>query len=113
MNADGTERSSNADADLEREMAGAGALKGASPATHKEQAKAEIGNCLRSRLIDPAGAPGPVLVPDYMPRGLVREADFEWGRMHGERPHPDDPYTAESVRVSLSRLGEMLAAGDV
>jgi hypothetical protein len=41
--------------------------------------------------------------------------------MFGERPYfekegcppnPDDPYTIESVRVSLSRLMEKLTAGD-
>ena len=44
---------------------------------------------------------------------LVREADIEWGRRLGERPllekageapHPEDPYTAESVRATLERL---------
>jgi hypothetical protein len=51
---------------------------------------------------------------------LVREADAEWGRTFGERPyfdregqppHPDDPYTAQSVRAVLERLAESLRAG--
>jgi hypothetical protein len=51
---------------------------------------------------------------------LVRQADAEWGRVMGERPYfdrpgrppdPDDPYTTESVRASLSRLLETLGAG--
>jgi hypothetical protein len=50
---------------------------------------------------------------------LVREADVEWGQAFGERPYfqvegrppnPDDPYTAESVRVALARLGAQLRA---
>src|SRR5262245_43037570 len=58
---------------------------------------------------------------EYLLKELVREADVEWGRALGERPyfekegcppHPDDPYTAESVRATLSRLLEELAAGD-
>jgi hypothetical protein len=52
---------------------------------------------------------------------VVREADVEWGRVFGERPffeqegrppHPDDPYTLESVRAELTRLAEGLAAGE-
>ena len=44
---------------------------------------------------------------------LVQEADVEWGRAMDERPyfqrdgaepHPDDPYTAESVRAALSEI---------
>lgn len=62
-----------------------------------------------------------VLGSEYLLKELVREADVEWGRALGERPyfqnegsppHPDDPYTAESVRISLSRLLEKLNAGD-
>lgn len=49
---------------------------------------------------------------------LVRAADVEWGRVSEERPHfekqgsaphPDDPYTLESVRRCLSQLIEKLA----
>jgi hypothetical protein len=62
-----------------------------------------------------------VLGREYLLKELVREADVEWGRALGERPyfekegcppHPDDPYTAESVRAALSRLLEKLTAGD-
>jgi len=51
---------------------------------------------------------------------LVRETDVEWGRVYDERPHfdkdgqpphPDDPYTVESVRATLSRLLDTLAEG--
>jgi len=56
---------------------------------------------------------------DYLLKELVREADTEWGRATGERPffevegqppHPDDPYTTESVRAALGRLAETLAS---
>ena len=59
--------------------------------------------------------------PDLL-NELVREADMEWGQMHEERPHferegdpphPDDPYTVESLRAALSRLLEQLPADDV
>jgi hypothetical protein len=58
---------------------------------------------------------GRVLGSAYLLHDLVREADTEWGRMLGERPyfqregcppHPDDPYTIESVRVTLFQLVE-------
>jgi len=48
---------------------------------------------------------------------LVRHADVEWGRafeekprfdQQGEPPHPDDPYTMESVRSTLNGLLEKL-----
>jgi len=51
----------------------------------------------------------------------VREADVEWGRVFGERPyfqqagrlsHPDDSYTIDSVRLTLSQLIEKAAAGE-
>ena len=62
-----------------------------------------------------------VLDSDYLLRELSREADVEWGRVYGERPffekegsppHQDDPYTAESVRSTLVKLNEELAAAD-
>ena len=62
-----------------------------------------------------------VLDSDYLLKELVREADVDWGRTLGERPYfekegcppdPDDPYTIASVRATLSRLIENLAAGD-
>ena len=52
---------------------------------------------------------------------LVRSLDVEWGRVQGERPHfqktdgapkPDDPYTVESVRATLSKVLGALAAGE-
>jgi hypothetical protein len=61
-----------------------------------------------------------VLDTDYLLKELVRETDFEWGRANCERPyfekegvsaHPDDPYTFESVRKTLTGLVEQLAAG--
>jgi hypothetical protein len=62
-----------------------------------------------------------VLGSDYRLKELVREADVEWGRVQGERPHfeqegspphPDDPYTYESVRKTLVGLIEQLSAGE-
>ena len=64
---------------------------------------------------------GRVLDSEYLQNELVREADVEWGRVFGERPffakegcppHPDDLYTTESVRTSLSQLVEKLKAGE-
>jgi len=61
-----------------------------------------------------------VLDSDYLLEELVRDADVEWGRVMGERPffeqkgsspHPEDPYTIESVRNALTGLLEQLAAG--
>ena len=51
-----------------------------------------------------------ILGSDELLREVVREADVEWGRLMDERPHferdsipphPDDPYTIESVRAAL------------
>ena len=62
-----------------------------------------------------------VLSSEYLLSELVREADVEWGRVFNERPHfqreghpphPDDPYTDDSVRITLSQLTEKLAAGE-
>ena len=59
-----------------------------------------------------------VLASEHLLAELVREADAEWGRVLGERPyfqapdcppHPDDPYTIESVRLALSHLRQALA----
>lgn len=61
-----------------------------------------------------------VLASDHLLEDLVREADEEWGRVQGERPyfqgpgrapHPDDPYTIDSVRRALVQLRETLASG--
>lgn len=60
-----------------------------------------------------------ILNSDYLLKELVRDADVEWGRVMQERPyfekegsppHPDDPYTVESVRKALSELVRQLAA---
>ena len=131
-------------------LAGPGSMKGASPVTRKRQAEAELQDYLGRHVADSAGIlPGlllrqvgesdlllnnldqplvvlaayveQVLGSDYLLKELVREADAEWGRATGERPHfeqegrpphPDDPCTAESVRASLSRLLEVLSARD-
>jgi len=62
-----------------------------------------------------------VLRSEYLLANLVREADVEWGRVVGERPYfqqpgspppPGDPYTTDSVRITLSQLIEKLAAGE-
>ena len=62
-----------------------------------------------------------ILSSDYRLKELVRAADIEWGRVFGERPYfetvgvaadPNDPYTIESVRTTLSGLLEQLAAVD-
>jgi hypothetical protein len=62
-----------------------------------------------------------VLDSDYLLKEVVREADIEWGRVMLERPHfeneglpphPDDPYTIETVRSTLSQLVVELTAGD-
>lgn len=62
-----------------------------------------------------------VLDTEYLLQELVRETDAEWGRTFGERPffekpgqpaNPDDPYTVESVRVSLQKLFETLHANE-
>ena len=60
-----------------------------------------------------------VLDSDYLLKEVVREADIEWGRMMHERPHfekegcpnhPEDPYTVESVRSTISRLvGQLMS----
>lgn len=61
-----------------------------------------------------------VLATDYLLGEIVREADVEWGRAMDERPcferegslpDPDDPYTAASVRATLSDVVSKLAAG--
>ena len=62
-----------------------------------------------------------VLSSDYQLQELVRAADTEWGRVLGERPyfekegsspHPDDPYTVESVRNALSGLIQELTGAE-
>ena len=62
-----------------------------------------------------------VLASEHLLEELVREADMEWGRVHEERPyfqppsgppHPDDPYTTDSVRLALLQLRDRLASPD-
>lgn len=129
-------------------MAGPGAMKGESPVTRLRQAEIEIGSWLSTHLRDAggtlevvlhrqvnqselllnnfdqplvvlAGYCRQVLDSDYLLAELVREADVEWGRLMGERPHfetknaahhPDDPYTVASVRNTLSGLLKQLTA---
>jgi hypothetical protein len=54
-----------------------------------------------------------VLASDHRLEELVREADVEWGRRMEERPHfnkegspphPNDPYTNDSVRTALDKV---------
>ena len=51
-----------------------------------------------------------ILASEHRLREIVQEADTEWGRAMDERPHferegcpphPDDPYTIDSVRKAL------------
>ncbi len=131
-------------------MAGPGAMKGASPVMREQQAEVEIEEWLRRHMTAGDGELQVVLLrpikgsdlllhnferplfvlaaycrqvldSDYRLHELVREADVEWGRVNGERPHfevegsppdPDDPYTFESVRKTLAGLIEQLGAGD-
>jgi hypothetical protein len=65
-----------------------------------------------------------VLMSEQLLEEFVREADAEWGRVFDERPyfqgsngppgppHPDDPYTIDSVRLTLFQLQERLASGE-
>ena len=122
---------SEADAELEREiregrkftleeavarMVGPGGMKGTSPITRMQQARAEIRTWLRSHLADAGGAlevvlhrrvmeselllnnlDQPLVVlasycqrvfgSDFHLKELVRDADIEWGRVMGERPY--------------------------
>jgi hypothetical protein len=131
-------------------MVGPGAMKGESPVTRVRQAENEIGTWLRGHVTDAAGAllvvlhrrvtgsdlllnnlgkPLVVLAgycqrvldSEYLLQEVVREADVEWGRVMGERPHfdkegsprdPDDPYTVESVRSTLAGIVEQLSTGE-
>jgi len=53
---------------------------------------------------------------------IVSEADVEWGRAMDERPHferdgapphPNDPYTLEDVRTTLSEALKQLPEANV
>jgi hypothetical protein len=74
-----------------------------------EQPQVVLANCIQQ-----------ILDSEYLLAEIVRATDAEWGRLLGERPyferagslpHPDDPYTAESVRTTLTNLLEKLTAG--
>ena len=129
-------------------LAGPGAMKGASPVSPLEQAKAEIGSWLGRNLDDDCGVLRVVLhrqlnasellllhlekplnavagycrralASDHLLKELVREADALWGERMDERPyfekegcapHPDDPYTMESVRSILREALNRLPA---
>jgi hypothetical protein len=131
-------------------LAGPGAMKGVSPVSRMQQAGVEIENWLRHHmpagnaelevallrhvngselllnnydqpLVVLAVCCQQVLDSDYRLKELVREADVEWGRVYGERPHfekedssphPDDPYTFESVRKTLCSLVDQLYGED-
>ena len=89
---------------------------------HRDVKKSELLlNNFDQPLVVLAGYCQQVLDSDYLLEELVREADIEWGRLMGERPHfekvgsahdPEDPYTVESVRKTLYSLVEQLGAKD-
>ena len=63
-----------------------------------------------------------MLTSEHSLEEFVREADAEWGRVQNERPyfqvpsrspHPDDPYTIDSVRLALGQLRERLTSAEV
>lgn len=131
MNDEPDNRQSDADREIEREirqsrkvtakdvmaqLAGPGAMKGASPVSPVQQAETEIGNWLGNNLRDGTGSLKVVLHRHLKGSGLlfdsldqpmdalsrylqqllandnllgeiVREADVEWGRVMDERPH--------------------------
>src|SRR5262245_59409441 len=125
-------------------MGGEGTLKGASPVPPIQQTEAAIANYLRAHLYDAggvlaqvvlrhirmseilvenfdqpaivlAGYVNRVLESEALLKDLVRDADVEWGRILGDRPHfereghpadPDDPYTLASVRNALLQLAQ-------
>jgi hypothetical protein len=133
MSDDTTKHRSDADAELEREirkgrkftlaeavgrMAGAGAMKGASPVAREQQAAAEIETWLTEHVSACEGELGVVLLrqivgselflqgfdrplaalaaycrlildSDCRLKELVRQVDAEWGRVQGERPYFD------------------------
>jgi hypothetical protein len=131
-------------------LGGGGMLKGASPVPPLEQTAAAIANYLRAHLDDPGGVLAQVMVrnvkasellienfdqpavvlaayvnqvldSETLLKDLVREADVEWGRTLGDRPHfeqegrppdPDDPYTLASVRNALTQLLQRARRGE-
>ena len=123
-------------------MAGQDMMKGGSPVSPRQQAELEIEFYLREHVSDAssvlpivlfryvrqsdlllesaekpmdalAGCLKRILQSPHLIKELVRQADVEWGRRLGERPHfekegqpphADDPYTLESVRAVLEGL---------
>jgi hypothetical protein len=102
--------------DVLGQMAGPGAMKGASPVSRQQQAEIALGTWIRSHVPDASGAlhavlhrhikgSGPLLdnldrpltgladlcqsmlESDYLLEEFVREADVEWGQRMDERPH--------------------------
>jgi hypothetical protein len=84
----------------------------------------ESDTLLEQQFRDPAGALRAVvertLGTDALLRSIVRDADAQWGRdndtrphfdREGRDPHPEDPYTVESVRAELTRLLDRLHPG--
>lgn len=62
-----------------------------------------------------------LLAADYLLTEIVSQADIEWGRAMDERPYferegvapnPDDPYTVEDVRKTLSDALKRLPEGN-
>ena len=85
---------------------------------HIEASPLLLNNLDQPALVILAGCVQRVLDSNFCLKDFVCDVDVEWGRMFGERPHfdrescapdPDDPYTLESVRASLSLLIEKLA----
>ena len=74
---------------------------------------AQLLDNLDQPLVALAGYCRQILASDYHLGELVREADMEWGRRMDERPHfnresspphPDDPYTNDTVRTALREV---------
>jgi hypothetical protein len=113
-------------------MAGPGAMKGESDAAKQSDLQSSPGvhqvkgsDLLLDNFDQPLAVLASycqrILSSDYRLQELVRAADIEWGRLFGERPYfekagtaadPNDPYTVESVRKTLSGLVEQLAVGE-
>jgi hypothetical protein len=103
---------------LRSDMAGGSGCLGAVLSRHVVCSELLLNNLDRP-LVVLAGFVQGVLGSEYKLKELVRETDAEWGRVYDERPyfdregcapHPDDPYTVESVRGTLSNLIEKLSA---
>jgi hypothetical protein len=127
-------------------LAGPGMMKGVSPVARRVQAEVEIEEYITHHLSDAGGVLPTVLIrqvkacdeflndfdqplivvmkyvrklldSEYLLKELVRQADFEWSQVFGERPYfekagcppnPNDPYTFDSARTRLSNFVEIL-----